>query len=82
MAVTFVPEQHCFRAPVMDLIPNGERHSHTPLLSTSSQPGTLRALAHCLMAMEEEPSGSKLLSMHLQDNPGDSEMLKKHILGD
>lgn len=63
LSVTLVPKQYCFGASVMDLIPKGERH--TPLLSTPLQLGAFGALEHCLLAMEQEPSGTKLLSLHM-----------------
>lgn len=84
-SVTLVPKQHCFRAPVMDLIANGERNCHIPLPSAPLQLGAFRALEHCLMPMEEEPPGTKLLSLCIyiyETTWRLTEMLKKPILGD
>lgn len=53
-----VPKQYCFGAPLVDLLPYGEKYPPTPLLSTPiMQLGSFRTLVHCLMAVGQDPLG-------------------------
>lgn len=79
MSIMLVPKQCWFWAPPVDLIPDGKKYPHTPLLPTSMQLASFRCLEHCLMAVEEESSGTKLISVHIWDNPADSQKCSRSI---
>lgn len=66
---TLVPKQYCFGAPLVDLLPDGEKYPPTPLLLTPiMQLGSFRTLVHCLMAVGQDPLGTSFFLCTLETN--------------